>query len=228
MERSGGPLIRHEVFVAGCFTQHNEDLAIIKLQSVVHKDDFDSLATALRSFFEDVHEVHIAEVQPCPLGDAYVRFNSALEREKFLGPLFSFGPYAMRVIKHDEADNAHSFNLDREAWVMLLGFPEDLKTTQTVAKAVSSFGILVDWHDSTLARVVAKVYLNDFAKIPDSMKVNAGLPPKGKSWTSACYALKKNFVPTPRDEEGFATFGPLHPILLQVPRWMGFDLNVSS
>lgn len=33
----------------------------------------------------------------------------------------------MSVHKCDEGDNAHSFDLDREAWVMLVGFPEDLR-----------------------------------------------------------------------------------------------------
>ena len=56
------------------------------------------------------------------MGDAYVRFNSALERERFLGPDFSFGCYTMSVHKHDEGDNARSFDLDRDAWVMLVGF----------------------------------------------------------------------------------------------------------
>lgn len=108
-------MLRHEVFMTGCFNQYNEDLAIVKLVPPVDKGDFDQLAPALRSFFEDIHEVRVAEVQPCPFGEAFVRFNSALERERFLGPVFSFGSYTMRVIKHDEADNARSFDLDREA-----------------------------------------------------------------------------------------------------------------
>jgi hypothetical protein len=36
---------------------------------------------------------------------------------------------------------------------------------------------MVDWHEMEhVARVIVKVYLNDDAKIPDSIKVNAGLP----------------------------------------------------
>jgi hypothetical protein len=165
------PLLCHEVFMAGCFSQYNEDLATVKLQPSVHKDDFDSLTTAIRSFFEDIHQVHVAVVQLCPLGDAYVRFNTAVEREKFLGPMFGFGAYFMRVIKHNEVDNTHSFDLDREAWVMLVGFPKDLKNTAIIAKAVSAFGILVYWHEtSNLAKVVAKVYLKDDAKIPIQLR----------------------------------------------------------
>lgn len=125
------------MYVTGCFSQHNEDLVIIKLQPAVHKDDFAELDTALCSFFLDIHQVRTAEIQPCPMGDAYVRFNSALERERFLGPVFSFGSYNMTLVKHDEADNARSFDLDCEARVMLVGFPEDLKSAAIITKAMS-------------------------------------------------------------------------------------------
>ena len=182
------------------------------MQPPVHKDDFGELKTALRTFFHDIHQVRTAEIQPCALRDAYVRFNSALDRERFIGLVFRFGNYAMSVIKHDEAENARSFDLDREAWVLLVGFPEDLKDSVGIAKAVSGFGILVHWHElHNLARVVAKVYLNDDSKIPDSVKVNAVLPQKGRSWTVRCFILKKQSVTELQDEEAFVTTGPLHP-----------------
>ena len=83
----------------------------------------------------------------------------------------------MNVVKHDESDNARTFDLDREAWIMLVGFLEDLRNAPMIARAVSGFGIMVHWRGpETLARVVVKVYLNDDAKIPDSVKVNGGLP----------------------------------------------------
>ena len=109
------PPLRQEVFVTGCYALVNEDSAIVKLESPVHKDDFGPLATSLRSFFRDVHQVRVVDIQPCAPGEAYIRFNSPLEREKFLGPVFSFGTYCMTVIKHDEGDNARTFDLDCEA-----------------------------------------------------------------------------------------------------------------
>lgn len=118
----------------------------------------------------------------------------------------------MTLVKHDEAGNARSFDLDREVWVMLVGFPEDLKYSEIVAKVVFGFGIMVDWHEvENLARVVVKVYLSDDAKIPASVKVNAGLPKKGHSWTVPYFTLKRKDISTPVNEEGFAMFGPLHP-----------------
>ena len=103
------------------------------------------------------------------------------------------------------------FDLDREAWIMLVSFPEDLCNALMIARAISSFGIMVHWHElETLARVVVKVYLNDEAKIPD-FKVNGGLLQKGCSWTVLCFVLEKKRLIEPQDEEAFITIGPLHP-----------------
>jgi len=114
---------------------------ILKINPPVHRDDFENLAAHLRTFFHEVHQVRTNEIQPCALGNAYVQFRSALERERFLGPVFRFGNYSMSLIKHDEVDNARSFDLDREAWVLLVGFTEDLKNVVGIAKAMSGFGI---------------------------------------------------------------------------------------
>jgi hypothetical protein len=49
------PPLRHEVFVTSCYTLHNEDLAIVRLEPKVHKDDFSLLAIELRKFFSEIH-----------------------------------------------------------------------------------------------------------------------------------------------------------------------------
>lgn len=128
----------------------------------------------------------------------------------------------MTVIKHDEAKNAGSFDLDREAWVMMLGFPKDMCNSIIIARSVSNFRIMVHWHESlSLARVIVKVCLNDDGKIPDSIKVNAGLPIKGRSWTVHVFVLKKKNVLELPDEEAYVTTGPLYPMPPQPPHWIG-------
>jgi hypothetical protein len=49
------PLLRHEVYITGCYNKINEDLAIVKLSPPVHKDNFRLLARELKTFFRDVH-----------------------------------------------------------------------------------------------------------------------------------------------------------------------------
>lgn len=108
------------------------------------------------------------------------------------------------------------------------GFSRGLKNGVTIAKAVSGFEILVYWHETdNLARVIAKVYLNEDTKIPDSVKVNAGLPQKGHSWIVPYFVLKKKNATAPLEEEAFVTEGPLHPVPPQAPCWLGMEHSNS-
>jgi hypothetical protein len=75
------PPLRQEVYVTGCYTLCNEDLAIVRLELPISKEDFGSLASALQVFFQTTHQLRVTEILPCPLGEAFVRFGSALERE---------------------------------------------------------------------------------------------------------------------------------------------------
>jgi hypothetical protein len=54
----------------------------------------------------------------------------------------------LHFIPHDEAENARAFAIDREAMILILAYPEDLRYTQHVARAVSQFGILMGWDDT--------------------------------------------------------------------------------
>jgi len=89
---------------------------------------------------------------------------------------------------------------------MLVGFPEDLRNSTIITKAASWFGFFMHWHElNNLARVVVKVYLNDDAKIPDSVKVSVGVPRKGHSWMVPVFVLKKKSVPELPTKEAFVT-----------------------
>lgn len=52
---------------------YNEDLAMAFLLPPVAKKDFQELSETLKSFFRNLG-VRLAEVQLCPIGDAYVHF----------------------------------------------------------------------------------------------------------------------------------------------------------
>lgn len=59
----------------------NEDLAIVHFLLPVSKDDYVPMARELHQFLLD-DGVRSVEIQPCPIGDAFVQFSSALERER--------------------------------------------------------------------------------------------------------------------------------------------------
>ncbi|CAN6234417.1 unnamed protein product [Urochloa humidicola] len=79
-------------YIGGVMEAHNEDLAIAFFTLAVAKQDFDPMAAALKDFFIHNMSVHLARVQPSPIGDAFVRFHSPVERERFLDKIIQFNP----------------------------------------------------------------------------------------------------------------------------------------
>lgn len=105
---------------------YNEDLAIAFLLPAVAKEDLQELAEAIKSYFRQELGVRLNEVQPSPIGDAFMRFGSPIERERFLDRVIQFGHgYTLRFIKHDEGNHVRMHDMDREVWVMLMLFPND-------------------------------------------------------------------------------------------------------
>nr|TKW00351.1 hypothetical protein SEVIR_8G103100v2 [Setaria viridis] len=199
------------------------DLAILHLVLEVHKDDFELMAAKLKDFFIHNYSVRHAEVQPCPIGDASVRFNNPVERERFLDKIMHFGPdYQMFFVKHDEGKNARFQNMDKEVWVMLMIFPPDAKNNTAIAKAVVGFGLLHYWHDTNnIAIVVAKVNLNDGAKIPHGVLVSARVPSLVRSWMCPVFVLKQKGVTMLPDEDPIPPNGSLFPLPPLAQRWRG-------
>ncbi|CAN6248991.1 unnamed protein product [Urochloa humidicola] len=210
-------------YLGGVMEAFNEDLAIAFFTPAVAKQDFDPMAAALKDFFAVSMGVHLAQVQPSPIGDAFVRFHSPVERERFLGRIIQFSPeYQLSFIKHDAGINVRGRDLDREAWLMVMMFPEDARNNSAISKALAGFGLLRYWYDTdNHARIVVKVHLHDDAEIPHDIVVSAGLPPRVRSWTCPVYILKRNGVTVLGDEDFFPPNGPLHPVPHGPPRWMG-------
>ncbi|CAN6363412.1 unnamed protein product [Urochloa humidicola] len=184
------PPLRLTSYIAGCLDKTNEDVAIALLYPKVVPQDFAPMAREMKTYFDQVHQISNLEIQPRPIGEAFVTFNSALEREKFLNQVWPLGEYQMHFIKHDEGVNARVHELDREAWVMLLNYPLDLREAQYIDKAVAGFGLLMQWHDTNYkGRVVLKVYLKNEAKIPQAVTMTLGNPHQAKSYSFQVYKL---------------------------------------
>lgn len=78
------------------------------------------------------------------------------------------------------------------------------------------------WHDTNYhASIAVRIYLNDDANIPHDVTVSVGLPPRVRSWTCPIFALKKKNTTFLADEDPFPPKGPLHPLPMDAPHWMG-------
>ncbi|CAO2165702.1 unnamed protein product [Urochloa humidicola] len=196
-------------YIGGVMEAHNEDLAIAFFTPAVSKQDFDVMAVALKDFFANSFGTHLLQVQPSPIGDAFVRFMSPVERERFLGRIIRFSPdYQLSFIKHDAGVNVRMRDLDREVWLMVMLFPEDARNNNAISKALAGFGLLRYWYDTdNHARIVVKVHLHDEAQIPHDIVVSAGLEPRVRSWTCPIFVLKRSGVQVLGDEDFFRLVG---------------------
>jgi hypothetical protein len=187
-----------------------ENVAIAHFFPQVAKEDFKHLARALRLHLLTDCNVGNLDNQPCPFGDAFVGFNSQLERRRFLdGPPLSVDDYAVRFVKHDEGDNARELDTDREVWLMLLGCPLDAISTSTIAKSVSGFAQLKHVHESAvMSRIVIKVSMHDEKLVPPSVMVGVGDGVKIRTSTVPIYILSATNVTTLGDEDGYPLEGP--------------------
>jgi hypothetical protein len=65
--------------------------------------------------------------------------------------------------------------MDREVWLMLLGYLLDARSTSAIAKSVSGFAQLRHVHESAvMCRIVIMVNMHDEKLVPPSVTVGVG------------------------------------------------------
>ncbi|CAO2152013.1 unnamed protein product [Urochloa humidicola] len=132
---------RMRCFLAFSVEKSNEDLVIALTEAKIASEDLWTFARALCRFLLN-NNICEPQIHQCPMGEAFVRFDSPMQRETFIleGPR-QFEDYQISFIRHDEGPNMRDLELDRSVWVMLLCFPPDAKNlTSLVDKSVSGFG----------------------------------------------------------------------------------------
>lgn len=96
----------------------NDDLAIVTLGPLPGIElDFGNVEEVIRLFCAS-RRIRISEVQPCCLGQAYVRFVRALDRDILtqLGQI-AFNNITIEFVKHDEGRNARRVLFNSECWI---------------------------------------------------------------------------------------------------------------
>ncbi|CAN6293233.1 unnamed protein product [Urochloa humidicola] len=221
---------RMRAFLGPSGVKTNENLAIALTTPSIDKEDFYQMAYALHLFLHDEHFVRNPEIQQCPMGEAFVRFGSPLERLKFLkGSPLQFGQYQLCFIKHDEGANARAIDMDREVWLMLLCYPNDYHDDSEIEKSIAGFAILKHIHRSSNAsRVVVKAMVNKEDDIADEIVVSPGDLPRAPSWTVPVFILHAEDLFAAGDEDALPPEGPIHHMPPQAPRWVGMNGEFSQ
>lgn len=190
----------------------NEDVAIITIHPMPpHEVQFPVIYDIVREFVVEHMRVEIKEIQPCHLGQAFVRFEYVHDRDRLVhtSPHHHSG-LEFSLAKHNQGRNWTSINFNRECWLMLLGFPLDYWDQLSVENAIGSFGRLVSWEKdlSHLARIILRARVVDLESVPEFIVMTEGEGFLGQSWTIQCEIIQHEPLDVmPADEAPFPDVG---------------------
>ncbi|KAG2571336.1 hypothetical protein PVAP13_7KG009600 [Panicum virgatum] len=175
--------------ILGGARRSNNDFAIAIIEPLPELQvSFTSIRELLDDFLCNHRQVGFRTIQPCPLGQAYIRFNYFHDCDFLIQNRW----------------NNKTTSMQYDVWLMLLGFNVDYWDHKDVEKAVSDFGTLLVWEEdpSHLSRIIVKASVVDLTEIPWFIVCSEGENFEGKSWTTQCEILQATLLGGgPPDEE---------------------------
>ncbi|KAK3160566.1 hypothetical protein QOZ80_1BG0061260 [Eleusine coracana subsp. coracana] len=201
-------LARRTVFLSRDVQKYHESYAIAVTDEVdLTPAQITHIMHMIRHYIEVQHRKHVESFQRHPHGIGIFRLCDACERDTLVvtSP-HRMGNFEFRFVKHDEATmNLHRSPFTRTCWVMLLGFPLDLRLVHFVDQVCSCFGQMLQWNpdDPNLARILVYVLVDNALDIPRSIAIKHGREAdgEGRSWTVPVYICNSQLLAQPGDEE---------------------------
>lgn len=133
--------------------------------------------------------------------------------------LVNRGPHAFGDIhvvfqRHNEGMNWRNFEFTRDVWLLIVGFPANLRSFHELSNGTAGFGQLVvcDRFKSSDATVVVRVKIDALRDIPASILVSGAKNFSGQSWTCPVIIFEDMpFGNPPPDEDPVPANGNPHP-----------------
>jgi hypothetical protein len=186
----------------------------------------------LADFLGVQDRVGFRSIQPCPLGQAFVRFNTYHDRDQLIqNSPHAFGDVFISFTEHDRGRNHRAVTLNHEVWLMLLGTNVDFWSDAHIRKIIGDHGQVIAWEEdhNNLARVLVKARVVNLEDIPWFIVSTKGPGFEGDSWTIQTEIIQSRMLgvnaadedvpPGPDDlqPEFFDFFGFGQPHLEPVP-----------
>lgn len=192
--------------VIGHVAQRNNDVAIAVLDPMPFGPiNFMAIHNILEDFLHQ-HNVGFRSMQPCPFGQAYIRFNYIFERDLLIqNSPHQHGNGSITFLPHDRAWNNRTALMTHEVWIMMLGLNLDLWTQPLIDKVVSSFGRLMIWEEDHffMSRAVVKVRVSNLEDIPWFFVFTEGVGFESNSWSVQCKILQATMLGAGPGDEHF-------------------------
>jgi hypothetical protein len=192
--------------------EHNNDVAITILHPLPAEQlNFEDIRNALVDFLNVQMGIPTLTVQPCPHGQAYVRFSHFFHCDLLIqNSPHHFGHGTISFIAHNRAWNNRTTVFTHEVWLMLIGLNLDLWTHPLVDKAISQFGKLIVWEEDQnhLATVLVKARVSGLDAIPWFFNFTEGSDPESDCWTAQCEILLTRLLGAQAQDEDFPPEDP--------------------
>ncbi|CAN6208615.1 unnamed protein product [Urochloa humidicola] len=207
----GGPhrRARRTIFLSGNVVKRHESCLIAVAEEDLTQAQILQFMHEIRGYIQEQLRKQVRFHSPHPHGIALYQLEDACQRDT----LIAMNPHRVGNLdfnfhKHDEAPmNFRRSPYTREAWLLLLGYPLDLKEIHFVEQVCAGLGQLIQWHsaDRNIARLLVKVMIDDPLEVPRSLIIKHGreLDGEGRSWTVPVYILDSRFadmIPADEDE----------------------------
>lgn len=196
----------HRVII-GHVAQRNNDLAIATLHPIsVEHVNFLDIRNVIEDFLRNQAQVGFRSMQPCPFGQAYVKFNYMHERDLLIQTSpHQYGNDTISFIPHNRGSNHRTAMMTHEVWLMMIGLNLDLWTQPLVEKAVSSFGRLLIWEEDHfhMDRAIVKVRVTSLEEVPWFFVFTDGVNYGSDSWSIQCEILQTTMLGARAQVEDF-------------------------
>ena len=151
----------------------------------------------LEEFLQEEAHVGFTEIQPCPFGEAYIRFTNVKDRDRLIqqGP-HAFGDVFISFTKHNQGRNWRRVHFNRTCWLLFVGVPFDLCNTEDIASAISKWGKIISWEkeDALKGKILVKARVTDLGDIPKSIRWSEGELFEEESWTCSVEVLLEEML----------------------------------
>lgn len=168
----------------------NENVAIATISPLPSNPlNFAVVREVLRMFLEDREHVQLVDIQPCHLGQAYVRFRNNYDRDSYvLESPHPFDDVNISFTRHNQGRNWRRVIFNQECWLMFLGLHLDYWDQEYIETVLAPFARIIDWHadDRRKVRVLARARVADLESVPQFIVLSDIPGFEGESWTIQC------------------------------------------